>query len=296
MLIKAFILQTKMQIADDTDFTKWLAKNSDCVDACGMPYAPSHDVISRFARKYGRKFCYLHRWLDEHLETMGVFADDDDLAGDGTCLPLHKPQSQKLIDKKCFGAKSDNEKFYGLWLMLIVSVKTGLIRAFNIGKAGEGQIKLMFTLLVSGMIKPGAKLFLDGIFDVEDIHAAAVFDQETLPMISYNRKRSRYMTRKDLPEEDWRGNYNPFFKDGLWFIIEFMKRSSVERTNSFLKLNTSLQLVYEKSRRMHKKSDAHIQKLVVGALISPQIDKLIEVFSPKPITLLDYLVSEEITA
>ena len=261
-----------------------------------MPHAPSHDVISRFARKHGKNFCHIHRWLDEQLDNEGVFAADDDLAGDGTCVPLHKPQSKRLIDKKCFGAKSNNEKFYGLWLMLVVSVNTGLVRAFNIGKARNGQIKLMFELLVSGIIKCGSKLFLDGIFDVEDIHAACMFDQEALPMIAYNRKRSRYKTRKDLPEEDWRGEYNPYFKDGLWFIIEFMKRSSVERTNSFLKLNTSLQFVYEKSRRLSKKSDTHLQKLIIGSLISPQIDKLIEVYSPKPITLLDYMASEEITA
>jgi hypothetical protein len=290
MLLKAQIVQWHLEIADDIEFASYLANHPKAVQLCDMPRAPSHDVLSKFTRKYGSKLGTLHGWFDTKLDLAGVFDKDDDLAGDGTSVDLHKPQSKP--EKKKFGAKSNNDKFYGLWLMLIVSVNTGLIRAFNFGDAGIGQVKLMFDLLVSGMIKPGAKLFLDGIFDNKDIHAAVSFDQECLPMITYNHKRSRLTSRKDLSDEDWRGEYNPYFKDGLWFIIEFVKRTSVERTNSFLKLNTSLTKVYEKSRKTQKKSSNHIYKLIIGSIVLPQIHALLEIHTPKKATLYDFMQCE----
>jgi hypothetical protein len=290
MLIKAVILQWHLQIANDTDFADYLKKDKDAVEICGMPRAPSHDIISKFTRKYGHLFHHLHQWFDAKLEEHGVFVNDE-LSGDGTNVPLHKPQVKP--DADCFGAKSNKEKFYGVWLMLIVSVNTGLVRAFNYDKARIGQIKLMFDLLTSGIIQSGTNMFLDGIFDVKDIHAAVVFDQEGIPMIAYNPKNSCFKTRNNLPDNDWRGVYNEYFKDGLWMIIESSKRVSVERTNSYLKMNYSLKDVYERSRRLQKRSKNHIDKLIIGSIVMPQVEKLIEINLPKPITLINFMSQSE---
>jgi len=79
------------------------------------------------------------------------------------------------------------------------------------------------------------------------------------------------------------------FKDGLWFIIEFVKRSVVERTNGFLKLNKSLKQIYEKSRKTATKSNNHLYKLLIGAIVFPQLQALIHIHTPKRITLLDFI-------
>ena len=286
MLLKATMLQWKLDIADDVSLAGYLSKSKEAVELCGMPRAPSHDVLSRFTREHGHKFEKVHIWLDTILEEHGVF-EDDDLAGDGTVAKLHKPQSKPDVD--CFGAKSNFEKFYGLWLMFLVSVNTGLVRSFNYGKARVGQVKLMFDLLTMRMIQSGSKIFLDGIFDVKDIHAAVMFDQESLPMITYNHKNSKHKSRKDLPYDDWRGDYNPWFKDGLWMILESAKRTSVERTNSHAKMNTPLKHVYERSRRLQKRSKNHIHKLICGAVILPQLYKLMEIYAPQPVTLIQFM-------
>jgi len=285
MLVKLMFVQFQVQIKEDNHFADFLKGRPDLVELCGMPRAPSHDVISKFTSKHGEKLHILHKWLDKMLEEHGVF-EGDDLSGDGTILPIHQPYSK--ADKDCFGASSSNKKFYGFWLMLIVSVSTGLTRAFSWDKARIGQIKLMFDLLTSGIIKPGCKIFLDGIFDIKDIHAAIIFDQECLPMITYNPKNSKCKTRKQLSEDDWRGRYNEYFRD-IWMIFESSKRSSVERTNGNSKMNTILSQFYERSRRLSKKSGNHLTKIIIGSLIMPQINKLADIYRPKPITLFNFI-------
>lgn len=296
MMIKSVLVQWHVEIVSDIDFATWLSQNENIIELCGMHRAPSHDVISKFTREHGHNFQVLHAWFDKQLEEFGIFVDDN-IAGDGTHVLLHKPQDK--ADADCFGAKSNNHKFYGLWLMLLVSVKTGLVRAFNYDKARIGQINLMFQLLTSGFIQTKVMYFLDGIFDVKDIHVAIMFEQESIPMIAYNKKGSQYETRKDLPLDDWRLEYNPFFKDGLWMIIESSKRTTVERSNSLLKMNTTLKDVYERSRRLQKRSKNHIHKLIIGSIVKPQLQKLAELHMPKIKTLIEYIQQEnkiEVTA
>ena len=107
-------------------------------------------------------------------------------------------------------------------------------------------------------------------------------------MITYNAKGSQYKTRKQLSSDDWRGEYNPYFQD-IWMIFESSKRTSVERSNSDLKMNTVLSQFYERSRRLHKKSTNHLTKVLIGSLVITQINALVEIHKPKPITLLNFV-------
>ena len=62
-----------------------------------------------------------------------------------------------------------------------------------------------------------------------------VFEQEKIPMIAYNPKNSSVKTFTELPDDDWRFEYNPFLKCEAFFRKQFKKRTAVERTNGKVK-------------------------------------------------------------
>ncbi len=249
MLVKASILKSELKIEDDTELVKRMKENPNYVRFCGMPRAPSHNVLSAFQKRHTRAFEKMFEWLDKIIEDDRHFVDDA-LCHDGTDIALDKPQSD--ADPMMFGAKSNNKKFYGFWLMLSCSYRTELPRKFTLDKARIGQITLTKQHLTSGQICNNSNnpfMFYDGIFDTREIMELTVSVQKKIPMLAFNARDGAIEKFTDLPPDDWRFEYNPFLHCELFFKKEFKKRTAVERFNSMVKLNGLITRVRTKQTR-----------------------------------------------
>ncbi|KAF0152370.1 MAG: hypothetical protein FD188_3408 [Ignavibacteria bacterium] len=263
MLVKASILKSELDIEDDTELAKRMKENPNYVRFCGMSRAPSHNVLSAFQRRHTRAFEKMFEWLDKIIEDDGHFVDDA-LCHDGTDITLDKPQSD--ADPMMFGAKSNNKKFYGFWLMLSCSYRTELPRKFTFDKARIGQITLTKQHLTSGQICNNSNnpfMFYDGIFDTREIMELTVSEQKKIPMVAFNARGGAIEKFTDLPPDDWRFEYNPFLRCELFFKKEFKKRTAVERFNSMVKLNGLITRVRTKAKKTNRKNRTRIIKTMV---------------------------------
>lgn len=272
MLIKAVILKTHLKIEDDTELARRMQENPVYVDFCDMPRAPSHNILSSFQKKHQRAFEVMFENLDGTLEKMDCFVEDA-LCHDGAHIPLEKPQSN--ADPEMFGARSNKKKFYGYWMMLSTSFRTGLARKYTIGKARIGQINLTKKHLTYGQICSNPNnpfMFFDGIFDNKDIAAMTVFEQEKIPMIAYNPKNGEIKKFTELPEDDWRFDYNPLLRCEAFIKKQFKKRTAVERTNGKVKNHGLISRIGIKAKKVHRKNrDRILKNMVTISLIYEQL-------------------------
>lgn len=271
-LLRIVILQDIEMIEDDTEMERRLKRVSEYRELCQLEKVPSHDTISRFKRKLRpERWKRIHESLDGQLEELGVF-DDDDLCGDGTDIPL--PENVSIAS---WGAKSDDNVFLGLWLMTLNSVKTELVRDFNIGSARIGQIVLMDDLIHDTTIPMGGlgnKVYLDGIFDSHDIRQYIFRKWKKIPMIPYNPRNSRIRDVKDLPDDNWRLIFTSCIRNENKFKKDCRKRTGVERENGRLKQWTLIGRLKEKAKRAFKITGRYIVNQMIISLIATQVRAL----------------------
>ncbi len=274
-LFRAFVLKSYLLVDDNTSLVKRLKENRSYLEFCGLTKVPSHDVLSKFERKYSHKFLDIFEFLDDILEKNKVF-EHDDLSFDGTDIPVlikHKQTPHRYH----FGAKSNRKKFHGFWLMILASVKHQLPRRFAVGYAREGQINLAKELFNQKQIdesKNNTFIIMDGIFDFKEMHEIIILIQHKIPLIAYNKRRSAFHERIDLPSEDWHFELNPIYKNNEFVVEEFKKRTSIERVNSHSKLYTPLCLIQNKVKKSQTIKKTTVETIVCFAFISEQFKLL----------------------
>lgn len=263
-LFKAFLLKSYLLIDDNTVLVKRFEENKSYLEFCNFKKVPSHDILSKFERKYAHKFIEVFEFLDDLLEKYGTF-ENDESSFDGTDIPVPFKNRQSA-HRYHFGAKSNKKKFHGFWLMILASTKHQLARRFIVGYGREGQIALAKELFNQGQIdesKNNIFMIMDGIFDFQGMHEIIILKQHKIPLIGYNKRRSGIDDRKNLPTTDWHFKINPVYKDDEFVMQEFKKRTSIERVNSYSKCYTPICLIQNKI----KKSQT-IKKTIVENIIS----------------------------
>jgi len=274
-LFRAFVLKSYLLIDDNTTLVKRLRENKAYLEFCGLNKIPSHDVLSKFERKYSCKFMQIFELLNDLIENSGAF-ENDDMSFDGTDIPV--PMKNKLSPHRYhFGAKSDRKKFHGFWLMISASIKHQIPRMFCVGYARDGQITLAKELLQQKQIdasKNNIFIIMDGIFDFREMHEIIISLQHKIPLIGYNKRRSKFEERVDLPSEDWHFEINPIYKNDKFVMEEFKKRTSIERVNSYSKLYTQICLIQNKIKKSHTIKKTTVETIITFSFILEQFKLL----------------------
>lgn len=274
-LFRAFVLKSYLLVDDNTNLTKRLKENKEYLAFCGLTKAPSHDILSKFERKYSYKFLDIFELLDDILEKNDIF-EYDDMSFDGTDIPVLIKNKQNP-HRYHFGAKSNKKKFHGFWLMILASVKHQIPRRFIVGYAREGQINLAKELFNQKQIDESENnifIIMDGIFDFKEMHEIIISIQHKIPLIAYNKRRSIFQERQDLPSEDWHFEINPIYKNNKFVVEEFKKRTSIERVNSHSKMYTPLCLIQNKIKKSHTIKKTIVETIICFAFILEQFKLL----------------------
>ncbi|MBI4453509.1 transposase [Candidatus Woesearchaeota archaeon] len=274
-LFRAFVLKSYLSIDDNTSLVKRLKENKAYLEFCGLTKVPSHDVLSKFEKKYCCKFLDIFELLDDILEKNNVF-EYDEMSFDGTDIPVLTKNKQNP-HRYHFGAKSNRKKFHGFWLMILASVKHQIPRRFTIGYAREGQINLAKELFNQKQIdesKNNNLIIMDGIFDFKEMHEIIISIQHKIPLIAYNKRRSVFQERINLPSEDWHFELNPIYKNNEFVIEEFKKRTSIERVNSHSKMYTPICLIQNKIKKSHTIKKTTVETIICFAFILEQFKLL----------------------
>jgi len=273
-MLRVIMLQEIESIEYDTDMARKLKRNESYREFCNFTKkTPAHDKISRFKRTVKPKtWKKIHEKLDKMLKESGVF-DSDELCGDGTNIPL-----PTFANIGSWGAKSDEQLFFGMWLMTMNSTRTELVRDFNIGSAKIGQILLMkgliFNTSIIGIEKLGKRVYLDGIFDDHETRQHIFRKWGKTPMIPYNPRNSKAKKAKDLPDDNWRLIFTPDIRNEKQFKKESRKRTGVERENGRLKQWTLIGRLFEKARRAFRTTGRYIVNQMIISMISTQVRAL----------------------
>lgn len=292
--LRAFILGAHLEIEDDTELARRIAQQKEYQEFCGASKSPSHDVLTKFRNNYRYKIEKVFYYLDDLLESLGAF-EDDSLSFDGTDIPV--PIKNKVSPHRYhFGAKSDNKKFHGFWLMIATSVKHQIARSFEVGYARTGQIELCKSLLSYRRIddsKDNFYFFLDGIFDCEEIYNLVLEKQGKLPIIAYNKRCSSYDTIKDLPKDDWRFIYNPLLHFPSFISLIYKQRDSSERLNGHAKMYTLISRIANKVKKSHTIRKNTVEHIVTFTFILEQL-KLLTLYKDKlrQKTLCDFIYND----
>jgi hypothetical protein len=272
-MLKVVVLQDLEGIIDDTEMARRLRANPCYREFCCFNgETPSHDRISAFKRETpSRVWRGIFRMLDAMLEEKGYF-DGSDHSIDGTAIELGEEAALGS-----WGATSDDEKFYGLWLLTCNSTTRELARDFVLDEAAVGQIKLGLRLLdrlsSRGRELQGTDISADGIFDTKDFRRKVV-GLGKVPVVPYNPRNSRIKKAEELPDDNWRLGYTPFLKDSEEFKARYKARTASERENSRIKLLTLVGRLREKTKRTpHMRGDAVKSQVAIG-LISLQCSAL----------------------
>lgn len=274
-LFKAFLLKSYLLMDDNTVLVKRLHENQSYLTFCNFQKVPSHDVLSKFEKKYSHKFESIFDFLDDLLEKNGTF-EDDDMSFDGTDIPVPIKSKQKP-HRYHFGAKSNKNKFHGFWLMILASVKHQIPRRFCVGYAREGQINLAKELFKQKQIddsKNNIFITMDGIFDFKEMHEIIISEQHKMPLIGYNKRRSGIDERINLPITDWHFNINPVYKNNEFVVKEFKKRTSIERVNSHSKIYTSICLIQNKIKKSQTIKKTTVENIIVFSFMLEQFKLL----------------------
>ena len=274
-LFKAFLLKSYLLVDDNTVLVKRLHENRLYLEFCHFDRVPSHDVLSKFERRYAHKFEKIFNFLDDILELNCAF-EYDESSFDGTDIPVPF-KSKQSAHRYHFGAKSSKKKFHGFWLMILASVKHQIARRFIVGYAREGQIQLAKEIFLQNQIddsKNNTFIIMDGIFDFQEMHEIIISKQHKIPLIGYNKRRSGIEERKDLPTTDWHFEINPVYKDDKFVIQEFKKRTSIERVNSYSKCYTTICLIQNKIRKSQTIKKTIVENIIVFTFMLEQFKLL----------------------
>jgi len=277
-LFKAFLLKSYLLIDDNTVLVKRFHENKSYLEFCNFEKVPSHDVLSKFERKYAYKFIKIFEFIDYLLESCGAF-EDDDSSYDGTDIPVPFKSKQKP-HRYHFGAKSNKKKFHGFWLMILASVRHQIARRFVVGYAREGQIRLTKDFFKQTQIdnsKNNIFIIMDGIFDFQEMHEIVISVQQKIPIIGYNKRRSGIEERINLPSTDWHFKINPVYKNNEFIIEEFKKRTSIERVNSYSKLYTQISLIQLKIKKSQTIKKTTVENIVVFSFMLEQFKLLAKI-------------------
>ena len=270
--LRIVILQDKLQVPYDTDMERLLKGNRHYREFCKLGKdVPSHDTLTRFKKLNEKRLKNLFDTIDKCLEELGYF-EDDELCGDGTDIEL-----SDRCEMASWGAKSNDEKFCGMWLLTANSTNKELARDFAVGTGKDGQINIGKKLL-KGLKRKELNeindLSMDGIFDTKDIRKMVKKDLKLTPVIPYNPRKSKVKKAEDLPNDNWRLKYTPFLKDKGKFKKRYKRRTASERENSRIKLWTLLGKLKEKTTIAWKTSGVYIVAQSAISLISMQISAL----------------------
>lgn len=288
-LLRIIYLQDRLQIQYDTEMERELKRSSDYRKFCRLRAVPSHDTITRFKHANIRHLKNLFTRMDKILEELGYFKDDD-LSGDGVDISLGKRS-----EIASWGARSDKEKFFGLWLLTANSTNRELVREFEIGTGKIGQVNIGYELLDNveqRRFENPRDFSMDGIFDNKVI-MGKMSAMGFTPVIPYNPRKSKIKYAEDLPDTNWRLSYIPFLKDKLEFKERFKKRTGSERENSRIKLLTLIGRLKEKTTIAWKTSGVYVISQMMISLISMQVSALAQWLDslrnplPKQLTLAD---------
>lgn len=274
-LFKAFLLKSYLFIDDNTVLVKRLHENKSYLEFCNFYKVPSHDVLSKFERRYSHSFVKIFEFLDDFIESHGVF-EHDDSSFDGTDIPVPF-KSKQSPHRYHFGAKSSKKKFHGFWLMILASVKHQIARRFIVGYAREGQIILAKELFNQNQIdesKNNIFIIMDGIFDFEEMHEIIILKQHKIPLIGYNKRRSGIEGRINLPTTDWHFKLNPVYKNDEFVLNEFKKRTSVEQVNSYSKSYTTICLIQNKIKKSQTIKKTTVENMIVFSFMLEQFKLL----------------------
>lgn len=277
MCFRAFVLGAQLEIEDDTELARRIVQNKDYMAFCGMPIAPSHDILTDFRINYKHKIRKCFDYFDDLLESLEAFKNDS-LSNDGTDVPVpikHKQAPHRYH----FGAKSDKKKFHGFWLMIACSVKHQIARSFEVGYAREGQITICKDMLNYRRIdnsKENNLFFMDGIFDCEEIYKLVLEGQGKLPIIAYNKRGSSYKNIEELPEDDWRFMYNPLLNFPAYFYFIYTQRTSSERVNGHSKTYTLISRIANKVKKEKTIRKSTVEHIVTFTFILEQLKLLTE--------------------
>jgi len=277
-LFRAFLLKSYLLIDDNTTLVKRFHENVAYLAFCNLNRIPSHDVLSKFERKFSHLFMYIFIFLDDMLEKNGAF-EIDDMSFDGTDIPV--PMKNKQSPHRYhFGAKSNTKKFHGFWLMILASIKHQLPRRFIVGYAREGQISLAKELLKEEQVdasKHNLFIIMDGIFDFAEMHKIVSSVQQKIPLIGYNQRRSGIPERKDLPTTNWHFQINPVYKNDAFVVEEFKRRTSIERVNSHSKIYTPICLIQNKIKKSHTIKKTTVETMITFSFILEQFKLLAKI-------------------
>ncbi len=270
-LFKAFLLKSYLSIDDNTVLVKRFHENRAYLEFCDFEKAPSHDTLSKFERKFNYKFEHIFNYLDDRLETAGIF-ENDDMSFDGTDIPV-PIKSKQSPHRYHFGSKSNKKKFHGFWLMILSSVKHQVARRFLVGYARQGQINLAKELFKQKQIddsRNNSFIIMDGIFDFREMHEMIISLQHKIPLIGYNKRGSGIENRIDLPSTDWHFKINPVYRNDEFVMQEFKKRTSVERVNSYSNLCTQICLIQNKIKKSQTIKMTTVENIIAFSFMLEQ--------------------------
>src|SRR3989338_7288087 len=287
-LFKSFLLKSYLLIDDNTVLVKRFHENQSYLTFCNFEKVPSHDILSKFERNFSHKFEQVFIFLDDLLEKNRIF-ENDDMSFDGTDISVSVKNKQKPR-RYHFGAKSNTKKFHGFWLMILASVKQQIPRRFCIGYAREGQIILAKELFNQKQIDDSEDnifIIMDGIFDFKEMHEIIISKQHKIPLIAYNKRRSRIDERINLPIDDWHFVINPVYKNNEFVVQEFKKRTSIGRVNSHSKSYTQISLIQNKIKKCHTIKKTTVENIIVFSFILEQFKFLSKIHTKQTQKQLD---------
>lgn len=277
-LFKAFLLKAYLLTDDNTVLVKRLKENKNYLEFCNLNKTPSHDTLSNFERQFSHRFEYVFDFLDDILEKNHVF-EDDDMTFDGTDIPV-PIKNKQTPHRYHFGAKSNKKKFHGFWLMILASIKYQVPRRFVVGYARVGQINLAKDFFKQSQIDDSKNNFfiiMDGIFDFLEMHEIIISAQHKIPLIGYNKRRSKYEERIQLPSTDWHFMINPVYKNNEFVVQEFKRRTSIERVNSYSKAYTPICLIQNKIKKSQTIKKTTVENIVVFSFMLEQFKLLAKI-------------------
>lgn len=288
-MLRLVFLQDKLQIPYDTEMERVLKQNSDYRKFCKLKQVPSHDKITRFKKANVLHLKKLFCDIDTLLDELGYF-ENDELAIDGTDIPLGK-----RTQIASYGAKSNKEKFFGIWLITANSTNREIVRDYTTDTGEIGQMKPAIRLLDNlnnTVLDDINNISMDGLFDTKGVRSKIVKLGKTA-VIPYNPRKSKIKKAEDLPDNNWRLESTPFLKDRKEFKKRFKKRTASERENSRTKLWTLINKLWEKTTIAWKTSGVYINAQIGISLIATQISALAQWLDrlrnplPKQLKLID---------
>lgn len=237
-LLKSYLLKIREHILEDTVLVRKLKDNETFRYFCDFKKndIPSHDTFSRFFRQMTpQRLNNIFLKLDRELVTLGVF-DRDELALDATDILSNSRNCHNPDSEAGYGHKTDGECFHGYWVVFVAGTRSEIPRAVRVTAADVHQsmtAQRLFQQLHQQDLR-GATIFVaDSVCDDRKSYTSSI-GLELVPLISYNPRKSKYKTFKDLPPSNWRKR--ALGEEGIRIRRQYYPlRMSVERYQSTFK-------------------------------------------------------------